>query len=51
MAGRAVLHRRDGSSIDLTSNNEGFLIPDLVEVLSVDLSAAQWVVVIEKEVG
>lgn len=49
MAGRAILQRKDGSVIDLTSNSEGILIPNMGEVLSVDLIAAQWIVVIEKE--
>lgn len=44
-----MLMRRDGSTIDAQSSNEGILVSNLDEIVSVDL-AAQWVIVIEKEV-
>lgn len=50
MAGAAVVYRRDGSKIDLTTAQNSILIPNFEEVLSVDLSRVRWVLVIEKEV-
>lgn len=50
MAGAAVVHRRDGSKIDLNTVQSSILIPNMEEVLSVDLSRVRWVLVIEKEV-
>lgn len=50
MAGAVSLCRRDGSRLDLRSNTEGTLIPSLEDVLSVDMDAVKWVLVIEKEV-
>ncbi|KAH0138848.1 DNA topoisomerase IV, alpha subunit, partial [Aureobasidium melanogenum] len=38
MAGAVVVHRRDGSKIDLTTVQSSILIPNMEEVLSVDLS-------------
>ncbi|KAH0352584.1 DNA topoisomerase IV, alpha subunit, partial [Aureobasidium melanogenum] len=49
MAGAAVVHRRDGSKIDLTTVQSSILIPNMEEVLSVDLSRIRWVLVVEKE--
>ncbi|KAG9951155.1 DNA topoisomerase IV, alpha subunit, partial [Aureobasidium melanogenum] len=49
MAGAAVVHRRDGSKIDLNTVQSSILIPNMEEVLSVDLSRVRWVLVIEKE--
>ncbi|CAD0092128.1 unnamed protein product [Aureobasidium vineae] len=49
MAGAAVIHRRDGSKIDLTNVQSGILVPSMEEVLSVDLARVRWVLVIEKE--
>ncbi|KAH0337373.1 DNA topoisomerase IV, alpha subunit, partial [Aureobasidium melanogenum] len=49
MAGAAVVHRRDGSKIDLNTVQSSILVPNMEEVLSVDLSRVRWVLVIEKE--
>ncbi|KAH0004677.1 DNA topoisomerase IV, alpha subunit, partial [Aureobasidium melanogenum] len=49
MAGAVVVHRRDGSKIDLTTVQSSILIPNMEEVLSVDLSRVRWVLVVEKE--
>lgn len=49
MAGAFNICRRDGSLVDVASDREGLLVPSLKDVLSVDLSAVRWVLVIEKE--
>ncbi|KAK6004629.1 hypothetical protein QM012_008491 [Aureobasidium pullulans] len=49
MAGAAVIHRRDGSKIDLSTVQSSILVPNMEEVLSVDLSSVRWVLAIEKE--
>ncbi|KAK0291946.1 endodeoxyribonuclease [Friedmanniomyces endolithicus] len=41
--------RRDGSILNAAADREGILIPSLKDVLSVDLSAVKWIVVVEKE--
>lgn len=51
IAGAAILYRRDGSHVNLAPSNDGTLVPDLVDVLSVQMSVVQWIIVIEKEVG
>lgn len=49
IAGAVKICRRDGSGFD-TSDKDGALIPAMQEILSADLSAVKWIVVVEKEV-
>lgn len=49
MAGAFNICRRDGSFVDVSSERNGMLVPLLKDVLSVNMSAVQWIVVIEKE--
>ncbi|KXS98678.1 hypothetical protein AC578_1264 [Pseudocercospora eumusae] len=48
-AGAFELCRRDGSIIDASADQEGILIPSLKDVLSISMSKAKWILVIEKE--
>lgn len=47
--GAAEFCRRDGTTIDASSDREGLLIPNLKDVLSVKMTAVKWILVIEKE--
>lgn len=49
MAGAFNICRRDGSIVDATSERNGMLVPLLKDVLSVNMSAVQWILVVEKE--
>ena len=49
VAGALTFCRRDGSMFDAANDKEGILVPNLQEILSVDLATAKWVLVIEKE--
>ncbi|KAH9831066.1 Meiotic recombination protein SPO11 [Teratosphaeria destructans] len=49
VAGAFSLCRRDGSIVDARADREGTLVPNLRDVLSVDMKAAEWILVIEKE--
>ncbi|KAI5275893.1 DNA topoisomerase IV, alpha subunit [Aureobasidium subglaciale] len=49
MAGAAIIHRRDGSKIELVNVQSGILVPSMEDILSVDMSRVRWVLVIEKE--
>ena len=49
VAGAIRFCRRDGSVIDAATEREGILMPNLREVLSVDMTQVKWMVVIEKE--
>ncbi|KAK1061470.1 endodeoxyribonuclease [Friedmanniomyces endolithicus] len=49
VVGAFSLCRRDGSVLNAAADREGILIPSLKDVLSVDLSAVKWIVVVEKE--
>jgi len=51
MSGVVTLHRRDGSSIDLRNSSDGYLIPSVDDILSIDMAAIRCVFVIEKEVS
>ena len=50
MAGHVAIVRRDGTRLDLAGVPEPLLIMDLDDVLAVDVSHVQWILVIEKEV-
>jgi len=41
--------RRDGSTVDAAMDREGILVPNLKDILSVDLSNVNWILVVEKE--
>lgn len=49
VAGAFNICRRDGSMLDATNDKDGLLIPALKDVLSIDMSRVQWILVIEKE--
>lgn len=49
IAGAITFLRNDGSTTDASIDPEGILVPNLKEVLSADLMAVKWVLVIEKE--
>ncbi|GAB7346992.1 hypothetical protein MBLNU459_g3144t1 [Dothideomycetes sp. NU459] len=49
IAGRVVLSRRTGLTVQLANSSQGILVPSMDDVLSVDLSATQWIIVVEKE--
>ena len=49
VAGAMTFFRKDGSTTDARTDQEGILVPNLKDVLSTDLSAVKWILVIEKE--
>lgn len=49
VAGAFIIHRRDGSTTDATSNKDGMLVPGLKDILSIRMSSVRWILVIEKE--
>lgn len=49
ITGSARFCRRDGSIIDASQNIDGMLVPDVRDILSVDMESAKWILVIEKE--
>lgn len=49
IVGAVSFCRRDGSVVDASSDREGLLIPNLKDILSVDISSVKWILVIEKE--
>ena len=49
VAGALSFCRRDGTVLNTTSDREGILVPSLREVLSVDMAAVRWILIIEKE--
>ncbi|KAL1304175.1 hypothetical protein AAFC00_000600 [Neodothiora populina] len=49
MTGSVVFCHKDGSQLDLMASTEGVLIHGLGDILSVDMGAARWVMVVEKE--
>ncbi|KAK4544162.1 hypothetical protein LTR36_004372 [Oleoguttula mirabilis] len=49
VAGAFTFCRRDGSVVNAAADRDGILVPSLKEVLSVDMTAVRWIVVIEKE--
>ncbi|KAM0717806.1 hypothetical protein Q7P37_006138 [Cladosporium fusiforme] len=49
ITGCARFCRRDGSIIDASQEKHGLLVPDMKDILSIDLTSAKWILVIEKE--
>ncbi|KAK5733773.1 Signal recognition particle [Elasticomyces elasticus] len=49
IVGALSICRRDGSIINAAADRDGILIPSLKDVLSVDVKAVKWILVIEKE--
>lgn len=47
--GAFTICRRDGSTVSAANSKEGILISNLKGILSVNMSAVKWVVVVEKE--
>lgn len=48
-AGAASLCRRCGTITNAAADKEGVLIPNLKEVLSIDMAKVKWILVVEKE--
>jgi meiotic recombination protein SPO11 len=49
IVGAVSFCRRDGSTVNASSDREGLLMPNLKDILSVNISLAKWILVIEKE--
>lgn len=49
VAGAVHFCKRDGATVDAAVDREGMLVPSLKDVLSVRISAVQWILVVEKE--
>lgn len=49
VAGAFNFCRRDGATVDASTDREGILVSSLREVLSVNIAAVEWILVIEKE--
>ncbi|KAK3616608.1 endodeoxyribonuclease [Elasticomyces elasticus] len=49
VVGALSICRRDGSVTNAAVDRDGILIPSLKDILSVDLQAVKWILVIEKE--
>lgn len=49
VAGAFRFCRRDGSIVDARDDRDGMLVPPLRDILSVDLVAVKWILVVEKE--
>jgi meiotic recombination protein SPO11 len=49
IVGAVSFCRRDGSTVDASSDREGLLMPNLKDILSVNVSSVKWILVIEKE--
>jgi meiotic recombination protein SPO11 len=49
IVGAVSFCRRDGSVVDASSDKEGLLMPNLKDILSVNISSVKWILVIEKE--
>ena len=49
IAGAVTFCRRAGTTVDARAEREGMLVPSLKDVLSVDVSAVRWILVVEKE--
>lgn len=49
VAGACSFCRRVGSTIDISTDKEGLLIPPLADILSVNMQKVKWILVIEKE--
>ena len=49
ITGAVSFCRRDGSIVDASTDREGLLMPNLKDVLSVNISSVKWILVVEKE--
>ncbi|RMX87424.1 hypothetical protein D0869_02363 [Hortaea werneckii] len=49
LVGKINFCRRDGSVVDCGADRDGILIPDLKHILSANMKAVKWIIVIEKE--
>jgi meiotic recombination protein SPO11 len=49
IAGAVSFCRRDGTPVNASSDREGLLMPNLKDILSVNMSSIKWILVIEKE--
>jgi meiotic recombination protein SPO11 len=49
IAGAVSFCRRNGSVVDASSDREGLLVPNLKDILSVNISSVKWILVVEKE--
>ncbi|KAK3707623.1 endodeoxyribonuclease [Vermiconidia calcicola] len=49
IAGAINICRRDGSIVEASSDREGMLVPSLRDVLSINMTAVRWILVVEKE--
>lgn len=49
IVGAVKFCRRNGSAADAASDREGMLVPSLFDILSVDMRAVRWILVVEKE--
>ena len=49
IVGAVSFCRRDGSTVDASSDREGLLMPNLKDILSVTIQSVKWILVIEKE--
>jgi meiotic recombination protein SPO11 len=49
VAGAFRICRRDGSTMNANEDRDGMLLPPLRDILSLDLIAVKWILVIEKE--
>lgn len=49
VTGAIMICRRDGSVVNAATEREGVLVPMLKDVLSIDMSAVKFILVIEKE--
>lgn len=49
VVGAVTFLRRDGAVLRVNSDREGFLVPNIKEIVSADMSSVRWIIVIEKE--
>lgn len=49
IAGAATFCRNDGSTLSVAADRDGTLVPSLRDILSVNMQATKWVLVVEKE--
>ncbi|KAI7216214.1 DNA topoisomerase IV, alpha subunit [Hortaea werneckii] len=49
LIGKINFCRRDGSVVDCGADRDGMLIPDFKHILSANMKAVKWIIVIEKE--
>ncbi|KAK3070766.1 endodeoxyribonuclease [Teratosphaeriaceae sp. CCFEE 6253] len=49
LVGALSICRRDGSITNAVADRDGMLVPNLKDILSIDLTAVKWIIVVEKE--